>query len=85
VDNLPIQFGTDAEQCDLLFILPLNPAFAQEVNRTSIIKRVMDVRQGVLERNSFKMVYLCDDITSSWLCVGEPKCWRGLWTVLTKL
>src|SRR5438445_145715 len=52
----------------LSFILPLNAALAQEVNRTSIIKqlwRAMDVRQGMLERNSFKMVYLYDDITSS--------------------
>jgi len=67
IDNLPIQFGTESEQCDLLFILPLNATFSQDVNHRSIIKRlfrVMDVRQGVLERNSFKMVYLYNELAA---------------------
>jgi predicted acylesterase/phospholipase RssA len=57
VENLPIRFGTEIENCDLLFILPLNATFAQAVNQTSVILRlyrVMDVRQGVLERNAFR-------------------------------
>jgi hypothetical protein len=59
-DNLPIRFGTDVEECDLLFVLPLNASFAEEPNPRSILKRlirVMNVRQGVLERNAFKRVY----------------------------
>ncbi len=67
IDNLPIQFGTESEHCDLLFILPLNATFSQEVNHRSIIKRllrVMNVRQGVLERNSFKMVYLYNELAA---------------------
>lgn len=65
IENLPIQFGTEAEHCDLLFILPLNATFSREVSQRSIVKRlwrVMDVRQGVLERNSFKMIYLYNDL-----------------------
>jgi len=67
VDNLPIRFGTEIENCDLLFILPLNATFAQAVNQKSIILRmyrVMDVRQGVLERNAFKMVYLFNELAT---------------------
>ncbi len=67
VDNLPIKFGTEFENCDLLFILPLNASFAQKPDRRSIVKRlfrVMDVRQGVLERNSFKMVYLYNELAA---------------------
>ena len=67
VDNLPIRFGTEFENCDLLFVLPLNASFEQKPDTTSIIKRlfrVMDVRQGVLERNSFKMVYLYNELAA---------------------
>ncbi len=68
VDNLPVWFGTQIEQCDLLFILPLNASFAEPVNQTSIAKRlfrVMDVRQGVLERNSLKLAYLYNELASA--------------------
>jgi predicted acylesterase/phospholipase RssA len=68
VDNLPIWFGTQVEECDLLFVLPLNASFAEPVNRTSITKRlfrVMDVRQGVLERNSLKMTYLYNELAAA--------------------
>jgi predicted acylesterase/phospholipase RssA len=68
VDNLPVWFGTQIEQCDLLFILPLNASFAEPVNRTSISKRlfrVMDVRQGVLERNSLKLAYLYNELAAA--------------------
>jgi predicted acylesterase/phospholipase RssA len=84
IDNLPIQFGTECEQCDLLFILPLNATFSRDVNHRSLIKRllrVMDVRQGVLERNSFKMVYL---YTSSLRSVAELKILRTWLIVQSK-
>ena len=67
IDNLPIKFGTEFENCDLLFILPLNASIAQKPDQHSIVKRlfrVMDVRQGVLERNSFKMVYLYNELAA---------------------
>lgn len=65
VDNLPIRFGTELEKCDLLFVLPLNASFEQAADLKSVAKRlfrVMDARQGVLERNSFKMVYLYNEL-----------------------
>jgi hypothetical protein len=68
VDNLPVWFGTHIEQCDLLFILPLNASFAEPVNHTSVIHRlfrVMDVRQGVLERNSLKLAYLYNELAAA--------------------
>jgi predicted acylesterase/phospholipase RssA len=67
VDNLPVWFATTIEQCDLLFMLPLNASFEAPVNQTSIMQRlfrVMDVRQGVLERNSLKMAYLYNELAA---------------------
>jgi predicted acylesterase/phospholipase RssA len=67
IDNLPIQFGTEIEKCDLLFVLPLNANFDDEINLKSIfwrLFRVMNVRQGVLERNSFKMIYLFNELAA---------------------
>lgn len=68
VDNLPITFAaTKEEDCDLIFILPLNSDFEDEPNRTSILARllrVMDVRQGVLERSGFKMLYLYNELAA---------------------
>ena len=67
VDNLPVWFATNVEECDLLFILPLNASFEEPVNQTSIVNRlfrVMDVRQGVLERNSMKMAYLYNELAA---------------------
>ena len=64
VDNLPMRFGTEIEQCNLLFVLPLNASFAEKASETSVWKRlfrVMDIRQGVLERNSIKMARLYND------------------------
>ena len=64
VDNLPMRFGTEIEQCNLLFVLPLNASFAEKASETSMSKRlfrVMDIRQGVLERNSIKMARLYND------------------------
>jgi predicted acylesterase/phospholipase RssA len=67
VDNLPISFGTQFENCDLLFVLPLNASYDARVNRTSIMRRlfrVMDERQGVIERNAFKMAYLYNELAA---------------------
>jgi predicted acylesterase/phospholipase RssA len=65
IDNLPIYFGTEVEECDLLFILPLNASFEQEVNHRSLIRRlarVTSIRQGVLERKAFKDIYLFNEM-----------------------
>lgn len=67
IDNLPIRFGTEIEECDLLFILPLNASFERDVNQRSVFRRlarVTEVRQGVLERNAFKMIYLYNELAS---------------------
>lgn len=67
VDNLPVRFGAELEKCDLLFVLPLNANFEQDVDTRSIINRlfrVMDVRQGVLERNAFKLAYLYNELAA---------------------
>ena len=67
VDNLPIWFGTQIENCDLLFVLPLNASFAAPVDHKSVISRmarVLDVRQGVLERSSLKMTYLYNELAA---------------------
>jgi NTE family protein len=64
VDNLPMRFGTEIEECNLLFVLPLNASFAEQVSHESVIKRlfrVMDIRQGVLECNSIKLARLYND------------------------
>jgi NTE family protein len=65
VDNLPIRFGSEFDNCDLLFVLPLNATFESDIDERSLIKRlarVTNIRQGVLERNSFKMVYLFNEL-----------------------
>ena len=64
VDNLPMRFGTEIEGCNLLFVLPLNASFAEQVSLDSVTKRlfrVMDIRQGVLEHNSIKLARLYND------------------------
>ena len=58
VENLPFRFGAPIEDCDLLFVLPLNTTFQQhDVPRRTLIKsvqRVADIRRGVLEANALK-------------------------------
>lgn len=64
VDNLPIRFGTEIEECNLLFVLPLNASFEERATQNSVVRRlfrVMDIRQGVLERNSIKLARLYND------------------------
>ena len=66
IDNLPIQFPA-TEGCDFIFILPLNSDFEETPDRTSILARllrVMDVRQGALERSGFKLIYLYNELAA---------------------
>jgi predicted acylesterase/phospholipase RssA len=55
IDNLPVVFGTEVEDCDLLFVLPLNASFEEPVKERWMWKRVarvVNIRQGVLEQKS---------------------------------
>ncbi|NIR47774.1 hypothetical protein GWO43_04910, partial [candidate division KSB1 bacterium] len=64
VDNLPLRFGTEIERCNLLFVLALNASFQEPINQTSVTRRlyrVMDIRQGVLERDSMKLARLYNE------------------------
>jgi NTE family protein len=66
IDNLPIMFPA-MEGCDLIFILPLNANFEERPNTHSILARflrVMDVRQGALERGGFKLLYLYNELAA---------------------
>lgn len=66
IDNLPITFPA-IEGCDLVFILPLNASFEAIPNQHSILARflrVMDVRQGALERGGFKLLYLYNELAA---------------------
>jgi NTE family protein len=66
IDNLPITFAA-LQQCDLIFVLPLNADFEEEPSQRSVIARllrVMDVRQGALERNGFKLLYLYNELAA---------------------
>lgn len=64
IDNLPLMFA-GMEDCDLVFVLPLNSDFVADPNHRSVLNRflrVMDVRQGALERASFKNFYLYNEL-----------------------
>lgn len=66
IDNLPAWFGTELEQCDLLFVLTLNANFEKQVERGMLLKRLLralDVRQGVLERKSLQLISQYNKIT----------------------
>lgn len=59
VDNLPVRFVTEYEDCDLVFVLPLNATFESSPSERSILLRllrVLNVRQGALERRSMAMI-----------------------------
>lgn len=79
IDNLPIIFPA-MEGCNLIFVLPLNSDFEEEPNETSVMARlfrVMDIRQGALERNSFKIQYLYNELAALRKCIDElaaPTC-----------
>jgi NTE family protein len=64
IDNLPVMFAA-MEACDLIFVLPLNSDFNAEPNHRSLLSRfirVMDVRQGALERGNLKSLYLYNEL-----------------------
>jgi hypothetical protein len=66
IDNLPVLFAA-MNSCDLIFVLPLNSDFNAVPNRRSVLKRllrVMDVRQGALERGSLKDLYLYNELAA---------------------
>lgn len=66
IENLPIRFAA-TENCDLIFVLPLNSDFEEEPNRRSLaarISRVLDVQQGALERHGFKLLNLYNEIAA---------------------
>jgi NTE family protein len=58
IENIPFRFGAPIEDCDLLFVLPLNATFQdQQVANHTLLKRVLrvaDIRQGVLEAHALK-------------------------------
>jgi predicted acylesterase/phospholipase RssA len=86
IDNLPVWFGTELEECDLLFILPLNASFEREVARGSLFKRLLralDIRQGVLERGSLRTVGLYNKLTRLQNALND--CGRMLSGLQTKL
>lgn len=65
IDNLPIRYATRYEGCNLLFVLPLNATFAAKVSSWSILRRlfrVMDVRQGTLERDAIRDIGLYNEV-----------------------
>lgn len=82
IDNLPLYFGTGVEDCDLLFVLPLNADFSkEEVDKKSLVLRlfrVLDMRQGELERRGFKTTYLYNEqamlrkLLSNAFGLGDP-------------
>jgi NTE family protein len=75
IDNLPITFPA-IEGCDLVFILPLNASFDEVPNERSILARflrVMDMRQGALERGGFKLLYLYNELAALRAQVPEPE------------
>lgn len=58
VENIPFRFGAPIEDCDLLFVLPLNATFQERdaANHTLLkrVLRVADIRQGVIEAHALK-------------------------------
>lgn len=68
VDNLPIYFGSVIEDCDYLFILPLNLSAdveRQQINTRSLISRtvrVLGVREGSQEELSLKKFGLSNEL-----------------------
>lgn len=65
IDNLPIRYATRNEGCNLLFVFPLNATFEVKPTKHSIVKRmsrVMDVRQGVMERAAMRDISLYNEV-----------------------
>ncbi len=76
IDNLPVLFPA-SDGCDLIFVLPLNADFDATPNETSVLARllrVMDVRQGALERHGFKLIYLYNELAAlRQHCQSQPQ------------
>ncbi|HKK28395.1 MAG TPA: patatin-like phospholipase family protein [Gemmatimonadota bacterium] len=65
IDNLPIRYATRFEGCNLLFIFPLHASFEQRHSERSILRRlgrVMEVRQGALERDALRDISLYNEL-----------------------
>ncbi len=74
VDNLPIRYATRNEGCNLLFVFALNATFERALTRHSILSRmsrVMDVRQGVLERGAIRDISLYNEVILAGRNVGR--------------
>jgi predicted acylesterase/phospholipase RssA len=72
LDNLPIRYTTRFEGCNLLFILPLHASFERAHSERSILRRlgrVMEVRQGALERAALRDVSLYNEL----IALGAPR------------
>ncbi len=72
IDNLPIRYTTRYEGCNLLFIFPLHASFESRHSDRSILRRlarVMDVRQGTLERDALRDVSLYNEL----IALGAPR------------
>ena len=58
IENIPIRFGAPIEDCDLLFVLPLNATFEDKAaGGHTLLKRVLrvsNIRQGVMEAHALK-------------------------------
>lgn len=66
IDNLPIMFPA-MEGCEIIFVLPLNADFNAAPDHRSVTRRflrILDVRQGALEQNSLKGVYLFNELAA---------------------
>lgn len=83
VDNLPIYFGSVIEDCDYLFILPLNLSAdveRQQINTRSIISRiirVLGVREGSQEELSLKKFGLSNELGHARWLVSKLEEGRG--------
>ncbi|MDP2481480.1 MAG: patatin-like phospholipase family protein [Candidatus Palauibacterales bacterium] len=72
LDNLPIRYTTRFEGCNLLFIFPLHASFERAHSERSILRRlgrVLEVRQGALERGALRDVSLYNEL----IALGAPE------------
>jgi len=72
IDNLPIRYVTHFEGCNLLFIFPLHASFERRHSERSILRRlgrVMEVRQGALERDALRDISLYNEL----IALGAPR------------
>jgi predicted acylesterase/phospholipase RssA len=72
LDNLPIRYTTRFEGCNLLFVFPLHASFERAHSEGSILRRlgrVMEVRQGALERGALRDMSLYNEL----IALGAPR------------